>query len=46
MNNYGAPTMTTTRIIKLDRAEATSMALTTYMQAKVWIESIVHNPQM
>jgi hypothetical protein len=34
MNNYGETTMTTTRIINLDRAEAASMAVTTYMQAK------------
>ena len=33
MNNDGETTMTTTRIINLDRAEAASMALTTYMEA-------------
>ncbi len=34
MNNYGDTTVTTTRIINLERAEAASMALTTYMEAK------------
>ena len=34
MNNYGETTMTTTRIMNMDRSEAVSMALTTYMQAK------------